>query len=161
MAVLTRTNRLIVVDEFKGRGADILDRQGEWMVEMQKKWGDPVGRKIAWKADRSQMVGVNLWKNTGFSITKSAGGPGSVDEGIKVVARMLLPDATGLPGLFYLPHLRALENEFKEYRRDPETRRIIKVDDDLMDGLRYMVEGVNVITGDPNKLYRNSLPRVR
>ncbi len=47
-------------------------------------------------------------------------------------------------------------DEDKEQHKNP-----LKVDDDLMDAIRYMDEGVDgVVIGDPQKLYSASIPRL-
>lgn len=162
VAVVTESGHLIRVAEFKYRGPDVADKQLLWMMKMEEEWAKPIQKRISWRADRSQMVGIQFWRNKlGFNITYSKGGPDSVDEGIKAVARRLNIDPqTKLPGSFYLPSLTQWEAEMREYRRDPDNYKIIKVNDDLVDADRYMEELMGVTMGDPGQLFRNQLPIV-
>ena len=160
VGIVTATNRLIRVAEFKKRGPNITAQLLEWIVAQQARWGDPINKKIAWRADRSQSVGISIWKNM-FNVTPSTGGMDSVDEGIKKVAARLERDETGLPGSFYLPTLTEWEEEMKLYRRDPESMKVVKENDDLVACDRYMAELLDKFGGDPNAILRNNLPVVR
>ncbi len=165
--LVTRSGRLLLVDEFKKRGADVYDKQAGWMQKMQVKWGDPIKKKIEWRGDRSQSVGIKWMKqNGGFNISISKGGPDSVDAGIKVFASYLNKRADGYPGFYYLPEgheqggCPEWEKEIKSYARDPDTSKILKVNDHLQDATRYGIESIQGLSGDPSKLFRNSLPEM-
>lgn len=160
VAVLTKSGRLIRVAEFKERGPDIAERQVNWMMAMEQRWATPIHRRVEWRADRSQGFGIQLVRKA-FHITPSRGGNDSVNEGIKAVARRLLPDGAGIPGSFYLPELKKWEAEMKKYRRDPKTLDVIKLDDDLVACDRYMEELVTAPVGNPQKMYANALAVVR
>lgn len=164
VAVITNSNRLIRVAEFKDRGPGVLDRQIAWMLAQQAKWC-PQGKKIHWCADRTQGVGINAYQRMGFFITPSIGRP--IDQGIVDVARRLAKDSTGLPGSFYLPELIEFENEMQLYRweRDENDNRApknkpIKRNDDVIDCDRYMHEVVEKYIGKPEDLLK-VLPSVR
>jgi len=167
VGVLTRSQKLIRVAEFKYRGPDVAEKQMQWMVQQQEKWGDPIKKKIAWRADRSQMVGIQMWRKLGFFVTYSKGGRDSVEEGVKAVARRLIVNPTDdTPGSYYLPSLVAFEDEMKEYRRkevvtDAGTKfLIVKENDDMCAADRYMEELIDINMGDPNKLFRNMAPKI-
>jgi hypothetical protein len=158
VAVVTNTNRVILVDEFKGRGPDIAAKQMMWMLAQQKRWCNMyTNSKIEWRADRSQMVGIQMWRNMGMHITYSKGGPDSVVEGIKHVQSMLEKDAAGYPGLLYLPHMREFRQEMIEYHWDEDKLKPVKKNDDIVDATRYLAELVDKFGGDPNVLLRNHL----
>lgn len=167
VGVITRSKKLIRVAEFKYRGPDVAEKQMQWMLEQQQKWADPIKKKIAWRADRSQMVGIQLWRKIGFLVSYSKGGRDSVEEGVKAVARRLTVDPVSeTPGSYYLPSLVEFETEMKEYRRKEVTTDrgtefiIVKENDDMVAADRYMEELMTINTGDPNQLFRNNLPRV-
>lgn len=165
--LVTKNGRLLRVDEFKDRGPDVYNKQAAWMQKMQDKWAKPIGKKVEWRGDRSQSVGIKWMKqNGGFNITLSKGGPDSVDAGIKVVAEWLNVRQDKYPGSFYLPEGHEMggcpewEKEMREYARDPETLKVIKVSDHVIDADRYAHELIQGITGDPAKLFRNALPQM-
>lgn len=164
--LVTEKNRLMLVDEFKDRGPRVYEKQGEWMVAMEKKWGGPIKKKIEWRGDRSQSVGIGAMKRAGFSIALSKGGRDSVDAGIKNVASYLNKRQDGYPGFFYLPEghefggCPEFEKEVKEYVRDPVTRDIVEINDDVCDSLRYALEAIQFMTGHPERLFRNALPQM-
>lgn len=165
--LVTASGRLILVDEFKQRGKDVYDRQAMWMQRMQEKWGGPIGKKIEWRGDRSQSVGIKwMRQNGGFFITLSKGGPDSVDAGIKAFASLLNVRADKYPGFFYLPDGHEMggcpewEKEMREYARDPDTQKIIKSNDDLVDAARYCIELTQGLSGDPARLFKNAIPEM-
>lgn len=163
--LITPSKRILLVDEFKRRGPKVYEEQGLWMIEMQKKWGDPIGRKIEWRGDKAQSLGIKYLAEKGFHITKSnKSGQDRVDVGIKHVATFLNYTPGTYPSFFYLPVGHDLggcpqwEEEILEYRRDPETMKIIKENDHLMDAWRYSMELVKDVRGDPSKFTQNALP---
>lgn len=167
VSIVTSNGRVITVDEFMKRGPDVYRQQGEWMVAMQQKWGSPIRRKIEWRGDKAQALGISFMKNLGFDITKSnKSGEDRVDAGIKHVATFLNVREDKLPGWFHLSEghglgkVDFLVKQIKEYRRDPETRKVIKENDDLVDAWRYSFELLSSISGDPSKLFKNALPQI-
>lgn len=60
-----------------------------------------------------------------------------VEEGIKNVQRLLAETVGGLPLLRIHPRCKNLIREMGSYRRDPETGRLIKVDDHGPSAVRY------------------------
>lgn len=155
VAVMSKTNRLIRVDEFKERGIGVYKRHQLWMAEMQKKWG-----RIRWVGDRSQGLGIGKLKES-FDVVMSAGGRDSVESGIRQVAVRFNKDDAGIPGSFYLPggHDQGgcpeWEKEIQEYVRDKETNKPADKGDDLMACDRYMHEQVGKAWGDPGRFTKN------
>lgn len=165
ISLVTANGRVITVDEFKKRGPDVYRQQGEWMVEMQTKWGKPIKKQIEWRADKNQSWGIKFMKDQGFMISKSnKAGQDSVDAGIKHVATFLNKRGDGFPGWFHLAEghelgrTEQLVQEIKEYRRDPATLKVVKEKDDLVDSWRYSFELLSGLTGNPQTLFKNALP---
>src|SRR3990167_9482493 len=156
VSIVLANGRRIRVEEFKGRGPDIAERQMKWMQMVQEKWATPIKVKARWRADKTQQVGIQVFRKLGFDVTPSTGGNDSVDEGIKQIAREFNVDASGHPGSYYLPSLVEWEKEMKEYRRDPDTMKVVKAKDDLVDADRYSAELLDLVVGDPAVLYRNA-----
>jgi hypothetical protein len=149
------------VAEFKRKGANAIDQQLAWMIEQETKWAMPIRRKIEWRADKTQTGAIQMWRNRlGFRIQQSDGKQDSRDTNIRNVARRLLPDKNGIPGSFYLPELVQWEREMKEYTRDSETGKIVRINDDLMDADLYMEEGIGMPIGDPAKHYKNAIASI-
>lgn len=167
VSIVTANGRVITVDEFKKRGPDVYRQQGEWMIAMQEKWGKPIKKQIEWRGDKAQGLGIKFMKDQGFMITKSnKSGEDRVDAGVRHVATFLNKRGDNLPGWFHLAEghelgrTEQLVQEIKEYRRDPETLKIVKEKDDLVDAWRYSFELLGGLQGDPSKLFKNALPRM-
>lgn len=165
--LVTPSGRLLMVDEFKRRGPKVYEQQGMWMQKMQEKWGKPIGKKIEWRGDKAQGLGIKMMADLGFNITKSnKPGLDRIDVGIRNCAGLLNYEPGSYPGFFYLPsgHPQGgcpeFEKEVMEYRRDPETLKVVKESDDLVDAWRYSCELIQSISGDPAKLFKNSLPQM-
>lgn len=163
--LVTPSGRLMMVDEFKRRGPKVYEQQGLWMQKMQEKWGKPIGKKIEWRGDKAQGLGIKMMADLGFNITKSnKPGMDRIDVGIRHCAGLLNHEPGSYPGFFYLPEghpqggCPQFEKEMMEYRRDPETLKVVKESDDMVDAFRYACELIQGISGDPSKLFRNSLP---
>ena len=165
--LVTPSGRLLMVDEFKRRGPKVYEQQGLWMQKMQEKWGKPIGKKIEWRGDKAQGLGIKMMADLGFHITKSnKPGLDRIDVGIRHCAGLLNYEAGAYPAFFYLPEghpsggCPEFEKEMLEYRRDPETLKVVKENDDVVDAWRYSCELVQGISGDPAKLFRNALPQM-
>ncbi len=164
--LVTPSRRVLLVDEFKKRGPKVYEQQALWMQAMEEKWGKPIGKKIEWRGDKNQSVGLKYMRDTaGFNTTKSnKSGLDSVDGGIRHVATFLNFSPGTYPSFFYLPEGHELggcpewEKEIREYRRDPETLKVVKERDDVMDAWRYSFELLGSLTGDPAQLFKNALP---
>jgi hypothetical protein len=176
VAGLTKNDELVMIAEFAQAGPNIGERQLEWMSEVQEitkqidaRNGLSSPHVIQWNADKSQMWGIQLVRNMGFTISKTKGGKDSVIQGIDTVARRLKVRADGKPRLYYMRHLHFVVDAFEVYRfpeprgRDlPQSTNPLKVNDDMPDAIRYMVEGKDRgVIGDPMDLYKNVLPVVR
>lgn len=147
-------NRNFYVAEFEDNGDNIEERQVEWMVEQEQRWG-----RIQWCADRTQFRGNSSLRRMGFSISPSKGVEGSRDWNIRSIQRKLKADATGRPGFYYLPTLKNLVAHMERYRWiEPKTadavakREPLRVRDDLMDCILYAEEVIERPKGDPDKL---------
>jgi phage terminase large subunit len=165
--LVTPSGRLMMVDEFKRRGPKVYEQQGLWMQKMQEKWGKPIGKKIEWRGDKAQGLGIKMMADLGFNITKSnKPGMDRIDVGIRHCAGLLNHEPGSYPGFFYLPEghpqggCPQFEKEMMEYRRDPETLKVVKESDDMVDAFRYACELIQSISGDPAKLFKNSLPQM-
>lgn len=163
--LVTPNGGVLLVDEFKKRGPKVYEQQGLWMQAMEAKWGKPIGKKIEWRGDKAQALGIKFMADLGFNITKSnKAGLDRVDAGIKHVATFLNFSPGTYPRFHYLPEGHQLggcpewEKEIREYRRDPETLKVVKERDDLMDAFRYSFELCQTMSGDPAKLFRNTMP---
>jgi len=178
-ALVTRSNRIIVVDEFEDRGKNIVERQMSWMRQCEERWrpteGPARSTPIRWVADGAQAWAIEMWRKQGlFKVFPSRKGNGVVEMGIHLVGRRLDTDINGLPGLYYLPTgilkdrgCFKIVRRLQEYRykdqpdeNRPTAREPLEVDDDLADAVRYLVEGVDPFAtpGDPAALLRAQLP---
>lgn len=119
------------------------------MLEQENRWKGP--GSIAWAADSSEDLGVRLLGRS-FNIRASIrGGREPMREArVRLVGRRLAIDATGIPGLRYLPGLRKFEAEALHYRRqkprfdgDTRPRAIVTVNDHLMTAAEYLFEMVD------------------
>ncbi len=144
-------DKLIRLDAFKDTGPKVYERFEAWMETWQRR----VGKPIRWRADRSQMLGIDLMRRHGRDVLPSHGGPGSVNVGIGLVQARLGIDAMGNPGSFYTAECGAWLDEAFAYRwadapEDPGKtvpKEPIKRNDDLMDADRYMAEEVDGFPG--------------
>ena len=155
VGIETVTGQLIRVDEFKDRGPRIYEDQAMWMAKMEEKWAKPLHKRIQWRADKSQSLGIKHMNNV-FSVLKTEGKRDSVEDGVKkVAARLNVIPAIKQPGSYYLPEghpqggCPMWEQSMFTYRRDPETGKIIDKDDDLNDADRYLEEEFGQIRGTP------------
>lgn len=166
--LVTPSGRVLLVDEFKKRGPKVYEQQALWMQAMEEKWGKPIGKRIEWRGDKAQALGIKYMAETGgFNVTKShKSGLDRVDAGIRHVATFLNFTPGTYPAFFYLPEGHELggcpewEKEIREYRRDPETLKVVKLNDDLMDAWRYSFELLGSLSGDPGRLFSNAVPEV-
>lgn len=167
---------LVCLEEFEESGANIAERQLNWMGEVEVEWQQKqrrLGHKVAsttWRADKTQMAFIQIIRNAGYHILPSKGGSDSVANGIELVQRRLKTrEDIGKARLLHSPLLRyypeAMERyrypEFKEGDDKVQSKNPLKVNDDMVDAVRYLVEGVDMyVMGDPNELFKNLLPRV-
>lgn len=144
-------DKLIRLDAFKDTGPKVYERLEKWMGDWERR----VGKHVRWRADRSQMLGIDLMRRHGRDALPSHGGPGSVGVGIGLVQARLGLDDFGNPGSFYTAECHAWLEEAFAYRwadapEDPGKtvpKEPIKRNDDLMDADRYMAEEVDGFPG--------------
>ena len=117
-------------------------------------------------------------RNSGLQVFKTKGGPDSVEEGIELMHRRLKLRAddgaseTAInklkPRLYWLKNVPWVADDLMSYHyAEPyndgrvEKKNPMKIDDDLVDAIRYMVEGVDRgPIGDPQQLYGSLVPRI-
>lgn len=163
---ITADGFMICLREFEEAGSNITERQLNWIADTENNikrlhsknnWPPP---RILWNADKSQMKFIDILKTYGFRITKTKGG--AVRAGVDLVASRLSVRGDGKPRFYYLNHLTKLADHFESYHNyeptdgddRPQRDNPVKVNDDLDDAIRYMVEREDGrAIGDPNKLY--------
>lgn len=154
--------RLLLFGHFEHSGADVHAALWSWMRGIEAR----IGRRVMWRADKTQSWGIAQAQQAGFQVVPSHGGRDSVAAGIGLVKRRLA-DGTLLftDDLRQVPRLdgRRLAGEawyerMSRYRWDEqpdETKAAkgqpLKRDDDSADATRYMVEEAD---GFPEMPYR-------
>ena len=172
---VTRDDHLIELFEFESYGSGVTERQVNWMAECEakakilcRKLKHPVPTTYAWRADKSQSAFIQIINNQGFTVIPSRGS--QVEVGVELVQRRLMVRGDGRARLYYSPDLHFFPDALERYRYpdlgDTEgkmaSKKPLKVNDDMADGVRYQVEGADMyVIGDPQKLYGNMLPVVR
>ena len=124
--------------------------------------------RVMWRADKTQMWGIQLARQEGIHISPSKGGRDSIREGIGLVQKRLQPNWNGKPGLYYLPECHQVPEAFERYKypeyKDDEkvaAEKPLSVNDDLITSVRYGIEGIDFgAKGDPAQLFANQLARV-
>ncbi len=171
---LTSNDELIVIAAFKQSGPNIAERQLNWTFEQEHVLAD-IHRKLGqrppaviYRADKSQMVSIQLMKRMGLNVYPTLGGPDSVEAGIEAVHRRLKVREDGRPRLFVYPGVPNVLTDLQTYHyAEPKTdgsvqkKNPMKVDDDLVDAVRYMVESLDrAVVGNPHEMYRKLIPSV-
>ena len=170
----TQDNILIIIKVFEQSGPYVGIRQMEWIQEAEFKLGKLHKKfmgstsRVMWKADKTQMWGIQLARQEGIHITSSKGGRDSIEEGIGLIQRRLQPNWNNKPSLYYLPECHQVPEAFERYKypefKDDEKvvpTKPLSVNDDLITSIRYNIEGIDFgIRGDPAELYANQLARV-
>jgi len=184
IAGLSKKDELIIIAAFLQAGPNIAERQYNWAWEQELKLAE-IHRElrrpyngVIYRADKSQMTAIQFMRNSGLKVFKTKGGPDSVNEGVEMVHRRLKlrPDAGApesgknrlRPRLFWLKGVPWIEDALTSYRyAEPhgdgrvEHKNPLKVDDDMPDTVRYLVEGVDHgPIGDPQQLYSSYIPRI-
>lgn len=175
----TKNDELIIIAEFEQAGPNIAERQVNWVLEQETLIQElrkearqrPLNPTVIWRADKSQMTGIQLMRSFGISVFKTTGGSDSVTGGIEMVHRRLKlrPDGEGRlrPRLYVWERCHRSIAALQRYRwpepKDedkPQAKNPLKVDDDLADAIRYLVEGVDGLpVGNPQEMYAAMLPR--
>jgi hypothetical protein len=173
---------ILLMREFEESGPNITERQTNWVGEteavfkmMAKKHRN--NPPFYWAGDRSQQRYIDILRSYGHRIIPSKGGTGSVRAGIDLISSRLevreasigmqkLFGVSQMPRLFYLPELTQFPHRMENYHnyepKDDEDAvqkdNPVKVNDDLMDAFRYLVERKDGrVMGDPNVIYKNQL----
>ncbi len=150
--------RLLRFDHFEDSGAKVHEHLWSWMRGVEARQG----RRVMWRADKTQSWGISLAEAAGFIIAPSHGGADSVSAGIGLVKRRMA-DGAGLftENLRQVPTLDGQKlngdswyDRMRRYRWDEqpdETKAAkgtpLKRDDDTADADRYMHEEAD---GFPN-----------
>ena len=175
IAGITNDDFIINLAEFEEAGTDITQRQLSWVGEQQARlnmWQRQNNNPAApffWAGDRSQMKFLDIVRTFGYNISPNKGGTGSVRAGIHLVSARLAVRGDGKPRLYYLDDLKKFESHMESYHEyepkdtdSPPRENPVKVNDDLDDAFRYLVEKKDgLVRGDPQKMYGNILGTVR
>lgn len=150
-APATSSSQLVRFAHFEHSGADVHALLWQWMRGVEAR----AGRRVMWRADKTQSWGISLAAQAGFIIESSHGGADSVAAGIGLVKKRM---HDGLS--FYTADLAQVPevdghklngnswyDRMKRYRWDEqpdETKAArgvpLKRDDDTADADRYMHE---------------------
>ena len=169
---VTKDDFLIELFEFESYGSGVTERQVNWMAECEAK-AKLLARRLKhkipdnfiWRADRSQSAFIQT--TPGFSIIPSRGE--KIPIGVELVQRRLMVRGDGRARLYYNPSLIHFPEAMERYRYpdfgEDENKRPsgypLKVNDDMVDAVRYQVEGADMyIVGDPQEVYGATLPAV-
>ena len=172
VAGLTKNEELIVIDEFEEAGPNVTENQINWIGSVEanltmKHRRDRLSQvPVFWAGDRSQMKFLDILRTYGYRIIPSKGGAGSVQAGIDLVATRLAL-RNGKPRLYYLPHLTKFPEHMETYHYYepkegdvPQRDNPVKVNDDLDDAIRYLVERLDGhVMGDPMVNYAGGILR--
>ena len=145
-------NNLVRFAHFEHSGPDVHELLWTWMRQVEVV----AGRRVAWRADKTQSWGIGLAVQAGFIVEPSHGGADSVDAGVGLQRRRM-NDSTSwfTPELRQVPmvngkrlHGRSWFDAMRRYRE--EDGKYVKLDDDTADADRYMAEeadGYPVVVG--------------
>ncbi len=175
-AGVTARDEILELFEFEEHGSRVTERQVEWMAESEakahmlcKKMGYKTPGVTIWRADKTQSAFIQMMRNNGFAMIPSKGGTGSVSAGIEMVQRRLKIRGDGRAKLYYAPELTKFPEGMERYRYPdlgdnefkPQSQNPLKINDDMVDCIRYQVEGADLYqVGDPMKLFGHLLPTV-
>ena len=174
LAGLTKNDELICIDEFEEAGPNVTEHQLNWIgsaeagLSLYHKNKRLSAAPIFWAGDRSQMKFLDILKTYGYRVTPNKGNSGSVMAGIDLV-NWRLALRNGNPLFYYMPTLTKLPDHFEQYHyyepKDgevPQRDNPVKVNDDLDDAIRYMVERKDMrVIGNPQTMYGSILSSVR
>lgn len=170
----TPKDQLVIIAAFEQSGPNIAERQVNWNLEQEQRLAEIHQRLrlpyngVTYRADKSQSLGIQFMSRLGLRVYPTKGGADSVDEGIQLVHRRL-ELRNGTPRLFWLKEVPWVQAAMMRYRYpEPKTdgsvqsKNPLKVDDDTVDAIRYMVEGVDrLVIGNPQELYKSLIPGVK
>lgn len=104
----------------------------ETSIDEVLSWGYPAP-EICYVDSAAAMFRGALYQK-GFTAIKATH---AVEEGIKNVQRMLGEEVGGEPLLRFNPRCTELTREFESFQRDPESGRLLKIDDHGPSAVRY------------------------
>lgn len=188
LAGRTAHDELIIFAVFKQSGPNIAERQINWIYEQENRLKElcqalhqPYHQPI-YRADKSQMMGIQLVHNSGLALYKTRGGPDSVEAGIEAMHRRLNKRTTQVtypsgsreeqkPRLYWWHSgegCHFVRDDLMAYRYpepkdadEVQRKNPLKINDDLVDAIRYLVEGADLaVIGDPQELYSGMIPRI-
>lgn len=154
---------LVRTHHFEHSGPQVHDQLVQWMHDVEAHYG----RRVEWRADKSQMFGITLLQRQGFNVTLTHGGSDSVWLGITAQRRRMeqatsffTEDLTHPPKFLSgamqgqemegLPWYQSMTN--LRWKQEPDEDRAvpgvpIKRDDDTPDADRYMHEAADGFPG--------------
>lgn len=173
VAGLDYDDNLIRLAHFEHSGPDVYDRLHEWMRHVEMLLGE--GRnaqRVNWRADKTQMWGIDSANRAGFIVNPSHGGSDSVWLGI-VQVRKRMKESTSwyTSDLMQKPRIggRVLNGDswydsMRRYRwqDQPDENKAVpgqplKRDDDTADADRYMGEEADGFPVHPFKMPKTGL----
>jgi len=186
LAGRTARDELIMFAAFKQAGPNIAERQLNWCFEQEARLQELAKatrtqyHQPKYRADKSQMVAIQYARNMGLNIWPTTGGPDSVEAGVEAVHRRLRPRMMVRSGesiprqhptLYWWQGgegCHFVREDLMKYRYpepkgedEVQKRNPLKVDDDLVDAIRYLVEGADrMVIGNPQELYAGAVERL-
>jgi hypothetical protein len=150
---------LVRTHHFEHAGPQVHDQLVQWMRDVEGHYG----RRVEWRADKSQMFGITLLKNQGFNVSLTHGGADSVWLGITAQRRRMqqatsfyTEDLTKTPKFLSGPYRgQAMEGvpwyqsmTNLRWKQEPDEDKAvpgvpIKRGDDTPDADRYMHEATD------------------
>ena len=158
-------NHLVRFAHFEHSGPDVHELLWTWMRQCEVI----AGRRINWRADKTQSWGISLAVQAGFQVEPSHGGADSVDAGVGLQRRRMHDHTSWfVPALRQVPsvdgkrlHGRSWYDAMRRYRE--EDGKYVKADDDTADADRYMHEeadgfplshrAISTLTGRKRSVY--------
>jgi hypothetical protein len=154
-----RAGALVRFAHFEDAGARVHADLLDWM----RSWEARLGRRIEWRADRSQSFGISVARQQGFLIEPSHGGADSVWNGIGLQRRRMADGASFFAEELTRPPVRADGPPSKgrswyermagyRWAEQPNEERAVpgvpvKRNDDTPDADRYLHEAVDGFPG--------------
>lgn len=144
-------NHLVRFGHFEHSGAAVHEALWTWMRGIEAA----LGRRVHWRADKTQSWGIGLAQQAGFIVEPSHGGEDSVSAGIGLVKRRMKDGASWyMPALYQRPVVdgrvlngRSWYEGMRRYRWAEDVNpnaaakgKPLKRDDDTADADRYMHE---------------------
>lgn len=168
---VAREGDLIRFAHFEDAGPKVHDDLIDWMRTVEVA----AGRRVNWRADKTQQWGISMARRLGFHVAESHGGADSVTAGIGLVRRRMRDGASHYTEELLKPPAPGSQSWYESMTRyrwaeQPDEDRAapgtpIKRDDDTPDADRYMHEeadGFPEYTGPPvHKLTAGGRERAR